>query len=463
MVAVMDVQRMTVKAFDMSLLLEENIFEQGQPDDGEKQSIPIEESGIDFLNKSYVIGHVADKEADNYIGLILPINDPYKFRDFATSHAIKKPGEGASNVTYVMVGEGAILGWNTKTAIYLLNQNVTNERALTSELYRLFDLPEENQMFLRNKSFMKMQEEDADISMWFDLNKINKYRNPVGMLIPGQKASQGIYNAWIDFEKGSMNMRTRYYANADASTVKTEAALVLKENINKNMLAGVDERKIVGSFNLGVNIPIIRDQLRKDGMLDSSQTYLDMVNTNTGEILDMLTGDMTSCLLKNGKETDFYISLGIKNPETSSKIIQSLYDFNLIQKVNGYYSMFNQYLIIPQDYRLILTSDQEVAHATSLGETSLPNQEFVQALDNNPFVFYLDFDSLPPSSYERMKSYWKELPFNTDELEMVYFSQSSINQGVSEGRAYVNFKNKDKNSLTIIAKAIKKYSDQIES
>jgi hypothetical protein len=174
-------------------------------------------------------------------------------------------------------------------------------------------------------------------------------------------------------------------------------------------------------------------------------------------------GIISIYLLRNGEETDFYISLGIKNPETSDKIIKSLYDFNLIQKINGYYSMFNQYLIVSQRNRLILTSDKDVANNISSGNTELPQNNFVEALDSNPLVFFIDFDSLPKTSYQRMKSYWEELPFDTDELEQLYFSQSSINQGISDGRAYINFKNKDKNSLTIIAKALKKYSEQIES
>ncbi|MEQ8561376.1 MAG: hypothetical protein RID18_07695, partial [Cytophagales bacterium] len=71
MVAVLDVRKMTIKAFDMSLLLEENMLEQKQQDKNKKKTVPIEESGIDFLDKSYIIGHVADNEADNYIGFIM--------------------------------------------------------------------------------------------------------------------------------------------------------------------------------------------------------------------------------------------------------------------------------------------------------------------------------------------------------------------------------------------------------
>lgn len=463
MVAVLDVRKMTIKAFDMSLLLEENMLEQKQQDKNKKKTVPIEESGIDFLDKSYIIGHVADNEADNYIGFILPLNDPYKFRDFAISYAIKKPGEGASNVSYVIVGDGAILGWNNESAIYLINQSIKNEAAITSELFRLFTLPETNQMTLQNESFRKAQEESADISVWMDLNRLNKYRNPLGMIIPGQKVSKGIYNAWIDFDKGAMNVRTRYYINEKESKEKRDGALVLKETIDKDLLKGIEENKILGSFNLGLNIPLIRNQMKEDGMLDSSQTYLDLMNTNTQEILDMLSGDMASVLLENEGETNFFIALGIKDNETCTKIITSLEEIGFIRKVNGFYTLFNQYIIHQGKGRLVFTTDTKLAENLNNSDNSVPNNEFISKLDDNPLVFYLDLKNMPKKSYDKLKTYWKNWPIDSDEIEEMYFAQSSIKNGTSDGEAYVLFKNKDKNSLTILVKSLKKLSNNIES
>ncbi len=462
MVSVLDMQQMTIKAFDMSLLLEENMFDKKPEDDKSKKKIPIEESGIDFLNKSYIIGHVADNEADNYIGLILPVNDPYKFRNFALSYAIKKPGEGSSNVTYVFVNDGAILGWNTKSAIYLQNQNIKDESSLTSELFRLFDLPEEHQMTLQNESFRKTQEETFDISFWFDLNKINKYRNPLGMIIPGQRVSKGIYNAWIDFEKGAMNVKTRYYAIENEDN-KRDGALVLKESIDKELFEGVKGERVVGTFNLGLNMPLIKTQLSEDGMLDSSHSYLELVNSNSREIIEMLSGDLSSCLLKDGEDTNFLIALGIKDPVISNKIIASLAEFGLIKKYENFYTLFNQYYIFSEKHRLLISSDLETIGDISGGDNIMPDIDHIKDLDSNPVVLFIDFNKLPIPSYLKMKKYWKDLPFETDEIESVYFTQSSINNGISDGKATVIFKNKDKNSLTIIAKAIKKISNEVES
>ncbi len=462
-VAVLDVQKMTIKAFDMSLLLEQNMFDQKEQDKNQKKTVPIEESGIDFLDKSYIIAHVADNEADNYVGIIMPLNDPYKFREFAVSYAIKKPGEGTSNVSYVIVGDGAILGWNTESAIYLLNQSVKNEAAITSELFRLFDLPESNQMTLQNESFRKAQEEDFDISVWMDLNRLNKYRNPLGMIIPGQRVSKGIYNAWIDFEKGAMNVRTRYYVSETESQTKRDGALVLKETVNKNLLTGIEEKRILGSFNLGLNIPLIRSQMKEDGMLDSTQTYLDLMNTNTREILDMLSGDMASVLLDNQDDTDFFIALGIKDEATCAKIIKSLNEIGFIRKIDGYYTLFNEYIIHQGTGRLVFTTDRSLAENLEKSEFGVPQNEFITKLDDNPVVFYLDLKRMPTKSYDKFKTYWKNWPIDSDEIEEMYFAQSSIQDGTSDGEAYILFKNKDKNSLTILAKSLKKISQNIDS
>lgn len=462
-VAVLDVRRMTIKAFDMSLLIEENMFDQKKGSNKKNKTVPIEESGIDFLDKSYIIAHVADNEADNYIGFIMPLTDPYKFREFAISYAIKKPGEGASNVSYVIVGDGAILGWNTESAIYLINQSIKNEAAITSELFRLFELPEENQMSLQNESFRKAQKEESDISIWMDLNRLNKYRNPLGMIIPGQKVSKGIYNAWIDFEKGAMNVRTRYYISEDEDQEKRDGALVLKETVNKKLLTGIDGSRIFGSLNLGLNIPLIQNQMEKDGMLDNSQSYLDLMNTNAREIFDMLSGDMASVLLDDGDETHFFIALGIKDDQICTKIVNSLAEIGFIRKINGYYTLFNHYIIHQAEGRLVFTTDVSLVEKLDNSDIGIPQNDFIAKLDDNPVVFYLDFKNMPTKSYKKLKTNWKNWPIDSDEIEEMYFAQSSIQDGTSDGEAYILFKNKEKNSLTILAKSLKKISKNIES
>ena len=159
----------------------------------------------------------------------------------------------------------------------------------------------------------------------------------------------------------------------------------------------------------------------------------------------------------------FFIALGIKDNETCYKIISSLEEIGFIRKVNGFYTLFNQYIIHQGKGRLVFTTDTKLAENLDNSDNSVPNNEFISKLDDNPLVFYLDLKNMPTKSYDKLKTYWKNWPIDSDEIEEMYFAQSSIQNGTSDGEAYVLFKNKDKNSLTILVKSLKKLSNNIES
>jgi hypothetical protein len=186
-----------------------------------------------------------------------------------------------------------------------------------------------------------------------------------------------------------------------------------------------------------------------------------MFNTSGSEVLDMLSGDVITCLIsKPNDKPDFFVALGLKDPQTSNKIIKSLKDYGLLVEKDGHFVALEHYFVSTQNNRLIITSAQNTIDDITNGANEMPTNEFISDLDGNPLVIALDFNRMGTAQYNKLKKAWK-IQIDASEMEELHYTQSTIVAGVSEGKATVTFKDKDKNCIITIARALKKYSKEV--
>ena len=282
-----------------------------------------EVSGID-LDKKILMASDFDndnlEDVTNYF--VLSIRDEPSFEKFFKS--ADATVEKSAGVKFIL-GEGAVIGWNEKIAVFTLSTAPTQDSE--QEILKVFNQKKGNSL-AANKDIRKSLNSEHDINTWITTNALYNNKDAgmaLTMLDIKPEALKGNYiTGYADFENGQLIGHSDFHFNKDLGG--NFIGKFFKKEIT------TDFSKVLLKDKLGLVTIVALDFRGIDQFLSErpqSKGYADFIMKNSGikvkDLADAFGGDLMVASYGDGgpMEADFLLALSIKSKEKVQGLLQS--------------------------------------------------------------------------------------------------------------------------------------------
>ena len=457
-VAALNGKSMVLKAVDLKSILK-GIFSEDKKEKSGADSISskIENSGIDFLNTTYLFTRKPAGALNTEMYFIVPLSSPEKWAETVKGLYPKLSVTEAGGLKQ-LVSPTYTYVWNE----HLLFTAFSTDRTTSVPAERVLavaNLKEENSLLKTDSLFNKLSGGSADISFWVDLGAARKSvaDNPALAAVPN--ISDSYLTTVINFEKGEVLSESHVYIS------KMEGAAIPafdKTSLGSTAFGQVPSAKPLALAGIRFDPGMVKDQVKKQGGMEELDAYTNMLGFSGEELIDMLSGEITLALLGGTVDKpDYYGEIGLRNPETFKKIATSFVQQGLLIDVKTYkYSpLFPSLQIIPKPERLILVSGEALRDKVLAGKFDKVPSETTDKLKEGSAAFYIDFKTWDQSNFaeENMNPVAVGTLAYLQDLSITSL-RASDTEWLIKGR--LGFINTDQNSLKTVLEAVSKASKE---
>src|SRR5690606_29201326 len=161
----------------------------------------------DFSSNGYFFGHLIG-ERKGYGAITFALSDASKFESFVKDLEKDYQIKDETSLKIASNSESTI-GWNANTAIVMFQQEGVTDPAKT--MVSFFNLKREQTVQEADSRLKDILHENADLSLWFNLEKLGQYASTYFPLGTQVDLKESFLTATCNFEKGKINLDTRYH------------------------------------------------------------------------------------------------------------------------------------------------------------------------------------------------------------------------------------------------------------
>lgn len=443
----------------------------------------LKSSGIDLLGKAFVFVNPNKDDKNSFqVGAIVALDNAQDFANFMAKEA-KKYGykfTDKGDIHYFEHKSGTAMAWNNEVLIMgiMVSQNgILSGKAIVQN----YMATKEENSILKNEKFVELQKKDADLSLWFNYEFMDSYKEITQQyetyLGKGFNFKDTYISATLNFEDGAIKSEMNSYSN---EFTQKKFGKLINQNINAAVVNKHPGKDLNGYLGFAINLKEVEKLLKEMKLLaivdmslaQTGFTSADAFAAFSGDIIFSINGvskqDQPSYNYETGavemkKMTvpTFGFSLGIGEKAKFDKIITYLETKALIQKTGdkAYTAMGKAFFAI-NDKSMIGVSAAELGTALTQNKYEFLSDADKKLFEKNAMVFNLNFTKIDTSFINQLgatalKTY-AEQP-----VESIIFTSTAMKDGKSTGLFEVNFKNKKQNSLITLYEAVKKAKDLI--
>ncbi|WP_299454442.1 hypothetical protein [uncultured Microscilla sp.] len=431
----------------------------------------MKNTGINFLTP-YIFG---GKTALNkgYFAIALPLNNAKKLEEFILKMDKTARIQVEKTVKYMELGNGNILGWNTKNLLFLTSVKLKDNRNLKEELFRLHNLSGRKMLLSANKNFKVFQKTKSDMGLWLNMAELNKTKT-IQLITSKADLTDNYSHVFTNYKKGKIEMEVNYFAGDST-----------QQSYN-NLFKSAITSKLVNSIPLDNPLLLAATSFSMEGikqLLKDKKLYARVdksvrsLGTNFQELTNMLNGELVFGLsdirlverekkiideytkeVFIEKETrpvaDFVIAAGVENEAVYKRLMKTFLQSGMVQKDGGHYTFYKELFMIEKNKVLYFTNNARLRTGI-LNDQHMQNSGILQFMQGKSGAIQTNahFASKLGQSATFMKIL-RDLKFPAINNIRMYFTNED--KKTIQGKCVINFKNKSENALVVLFNAFKK-------
>ena len=416
------------------------------------------------------------------------LSDPTKFEKALTKiEDISISTTGKDGFKYAAYPD-KIIGWRGKSALFMgleegLEKTEGVFKEFTEEIEELkysierfeevFNTEAGKSLSSKSKEFTQIDGAGHDFAYWVDVLKYNALNDEYDTFSDFSPAFSelnklALYSTGgVSFDKGAIKSTHQYHLDQDLSRQYEE---LLKSGIHNNVIKSIPIAEPSTILGFGLSMKVLYERLKnEDFILDGDEDVKKEYGFGMKEMFEIFDGDFLLNIkdlkpddLIIDPQPDFVFAVGIANKKNLQKIIDTHVEQGQIVDKGGFYEMkalVNPIYLFEKGDILYLTMTEKYKNDILSGQGSLKGK-YAQAVSNKSFVVYLDVENTLkqfPDYFVRdsreMSIFKEEI---SPELEDMILDVQPIKSHKLNTEVAVNFKDKSKNSLVIIADIMKK-------
>lgn len=431
----------------------------------------MKNTGINFLTP-YIFG---GKTAINkrYFAIALPLNNAKKLEEFIQNMDKKATVQSEGNVKYMELGNGNILGWDTKNLLFLTSTKLKDNRSLKDELLRLHNLNGRKMLLNANKNFKQFQKTKSDMGLWLNMGELNKTKT-MQLITNKMDVSNNYSHIFTNYKKGKIEMDVNYFAGD--STQKGYNNL-FKSAITSKLINSIPVDNPLLLAATSFSIEGVKKLLKDKKLYKRVDKSVRSLGTNFQELSNMLNGEVVFGLsdirmverekkiideytkeVFVQKETrpvaDFVIAVGVDNEAVYKRLMKVFIQSGMVQKDGSHYTFYKELFMIEKNKVLYFTNNANL-RTNILNDKRMQNNGIIQFMQGKSGAIQTNdhFASKLGQSAAFMKIL-RDLKFPSINNIRMYFTNE--NQKSIQGKLVIDFKNKKENALVILFNTFKK-------
>ncbi len=261
--------------------------------------------GISFTSDVLIFQTQSREHQQWYTGMVVKVDDELKLKIFLQTKFTQLLDTAQVHLSALVASPGYSslvlidddwrspvgIGFNHDVMVVLTAcYEVRDNSFFNPELKRIFNMPKDSSI-LSNKVFRESEKQSADVSLWINLNA-PAIKDLLGTK-PGQNSKEGFLQAFLDFNKGEINLRVGHLSeDLPGKNVFGKPAS------NSSFSNYVDTARFMGMLSTHVDLQTLFERIRSEG----HGSRLDLVCNKWGLSPDDISGsfDGNADLALNG-------------------------------------------------------------------------------------------------------------------------------------------------------------------
>lgn len=434
----------------------------------------------------------------NKVTALVPLEDADKWEKYLKKTMPSATITKDKNHKQADLGFGVYAGWNDELLVFVNSFDmqkyiadsvtdsanttpVTDVNEMSAEIDGILNNPKENAL-TANKHFASLEQSSHDISLWLNYESmLNQYMGKSAAMLSGLNFAGGITKdaamaAGIDFEKGRIKGNLLYYSSPEIRGIMQS---ISKDKADKDMIDRLPSENLDMLMAMHISPAGIKAMIEKMGILGFINIALAEEGFDATYILDAFTGDMAfsvnDFVLKQekasadtasetGTEKDFtydasanYLyAIKIGKKANFDKLLQYAINKEILeQRSSGVYSLMGdtsgRVICVNDKYCLVTNKANCTVDYVSGKFKTQKLSENAKAVYGHPFGFYFDIQqmikSIDPAFISTNATGVAMVSESKKLLNNVSFYGGEVKNDAMEYNMYVNFMNKEENSL----------------
>lgn len=435
-------------------------------------------SGLDFNQKVYVYGKLAENSDDLFVGVSFGLKDGKSF-ETALKKATKKGNEMSikkdNDITFAFpkddkkVKEKILIAWKGSTALML----VMGKKGSTEQKAKeIFKIKADESALVKLKELKEMESKSYDVGFWLDYKQLNKItqKDNEQMLemynLPNIKKFAEVttqLTGGMNFENGQVILNSDTYLDPSKSKLYES---MLKAGINQTIVKNIPIQAPQIMFGFAFALKPFYDLIKDAKPLkETEENTIKTVGLKNDELVEMLTGDMMLAVknLKIGEaiggspDPEAVVVLGVAKKDLFEKMMKNGEAFKDFKKEGNYY-VFSpapsiSVFVILKDDGVYVVGSKDMREAILKGKGKLDGEHLALA-KNNSSLLYLDF-----KFFEQLKMILGANPIldiTLAELKTLTLETSIVKNHKIVLKSVLKLNNTKENSLFVLIDMAKK-------
>jgi predicted GIY-YIG superfamily endonuclease len=360
--------------------------------------------GLDYSKQAYFFFKSNFEISQSYTAGFLPLSDAKQFKKILQksikNNNIQTSIKRKEGWEYVIAENQAILLWNKKQALMILQNDKSDEEKLWSFAQKIIKTPQSEALETKNQYFKEILQQNFDACYWLNPeltlpklpNFIDSYFNfkSLPKLIDG-------YSGIINFEKGEII--TQHFNTYNQESF-TKYKNILKTNYDQNIIKNIPLENPLMISGFAFNMRGLETILDNMKLLEKLKIQVSLLDMKIEDFFTILSGDIAIAFndihAKNPQKSEFLIALGLEKQGIFDKILGEIASFGLIKKKKGFY-IFNQedsqIYLIEKEKTLYITYNEDLKDKI-VNNQNKKSDKISQITGNQSLLFYLNYQKL---------------------------------------------------------------------